>query len=247
MIRLVHGLANNNQQSFSDFYDTYAPRLWGIILLAKLPTAQSETILINTLKKAWQQVNQQILPVKPTFVSLLSLAYREGLPREFVKASLPPNPTAMPSSANRYPLDKTVQVLIAGCSLDDQALFTQSLKASMPRVEITFSSGIDQALVHLRTSFLNSTNLPRLLLLTLSESDTQIDWQLLHQIKTSYRLLPIVLIGTEQQAAMAPKAYDLGITSFLVKPPDLDEWKEELALLSKYWLTIASLPNQQRN
>lgn len=66
--------------AFTEFYDTYAPRLWGLILLANLPPSQSETILINTLLNAWQQVGQTS-PIDDHYLSMiLQLAYQEGLP-----------------------------------------------------------------------------------------------------------------------------------------------------------------------
>lgn len=87
MTQQANGLSNPDQQIFTEFYDTYAPRLWGIILLANLPTPQSETILTNTFTKAWRQIRQKP-PTKLNVTWLLSLAYSEGLPRKAVREIL---------------------------------------------------------------------------------------------------------------------------------------------------------------
>ncbi len=75
-----------NHQTFSSFYDVYAPKLWGIVVLANLPVAESETILINTLAKAWRQFGQGILNEKHIFTHLIILAHKEGLPVDYLKA-----------------------------------------------------------------------------------------------------------------------------------------------------------------
>ncbi|AUD05870.1 hypothetical protein [Spirosoma pollinicola] len=67
-------------QAFREFYATYAPRLWGFVLLAHLPATQSETILINTVRKAWQQLQSPIQSNTPCFSHILRVAYLEGLP-----------------------------------------------------------------------------------------------------------------------------------------------------------------------
>ncbi|HLL95765.1 MAG TPA: hypothetical protein VK404_12355 [Spirosoma sp.] len=240
-------ISGKNQQPFSIFYETYAPKLWGIILLAKLPASQSENILINTLKKAWQKLGQQVHPVEPTFATLLTLAYSEGLPGEFIHTirQTPRPPT--PMNANPLYLDRSVPVLIAGCTEADQALLTQSLEAGKLQVKATFTAKTDQVLPHLQASSADSHNFPRLLLMTVEERDGQTDWQLLQQIKASYRQLPIVMICTDQQGDTALQAYDLGVNSVLIKPFDLAEWKKTLASLAEYWLTVVTLPTQQRN
>jgi len=75
-----------NQQDFTSFYDTYAAKLWGLILTANLPPSQSEAILINTLIKAWQQFDTHTLGEKHFLTRLVSLANQEGLPIECIRS-----------------------------------------------------------------------------------------------------------------------------------------------------------------
>ena len=76
------------QTAFAQFYDAYAPPLWGLILTAKLPAQESETILINTMRKAWQQLDQPTLSEKRLFIELIRLAGQEGLPPTCLRAVL---------------------------------------------------------------------------------------------------------------------------------------------------------------
>ncbi|GAB4023429.1 hypothetical protein GCM10028808_73870 [Spirosoma migulaei] len=236
MTRHANELSGSNQQAFTRFYDTYAPKVWGLILRAKLPSLQSERILSNTFKKAWPQLSQQTSTNASTFTWLLSLAYSEGLPSI--------QPAELMQNDNRS--SKPVYVLLAGCNPNDQALLAQSLKTSMPQIDIGFITTANQTLQHLQNISLEANKFPRLLLLNVEGSYDQVDWPILQQIKANYRQLPIVLISTDQQGDFALQAYDLGINSFLIKPLDLDEWKTKLAALADYWLSIVTLPNQQK-
>lgn len=75
----------NDKQAFIQFYDTYAPKLWGLILLANLSSAQSEAILTRTLIKGWEQLGKDSLRDERVLSILISLARREGLPCECLK------------------------------------------------------------------------------------------------------------------------------------------------------------------
>ena len=85
-----------NQQTFTAFYDAYAPKVWGIILAANLPLLQSETILINTLTEAWRQLDLSILEDKYVLAILLKIACKEGLPMNVLQTILNPNRVLRP-------------------------------------------------------------------------------------------------------------------------------------------------------
>lgn len=70
----------SNIVAFNVFYDTYAPKLWALILLANLLIEQSETMLCNTLTKGWKRFNQEELTERQALRMLISLAYNEDLP-----------------------------------------------------------------------------------------------------------------------------------------------------------------------
>ena len=70
----------NRLQEFHIYYDTYAPKLWGILLKAGLSDTESQKILMNTLSTAWPQYNQTTTNQRSFFLQLLRLAHQEGLP-----------------------------------------------------------------------------------------------------------------------------------------------------------------------
>lgn len=79
------------QVPFETFYNTYAHKLWGLILIANLPASESETILINTLTKAWLHPDRQVYIDRHPCIWLLQLAYAEGLPANLLRPILKAN------------------------------------------------------------------------------------------------------------------------------------------------------------
>ena len=76
--------------AYCSFCDAYAPKLWGLILKAHLPAPQAEAILLNTLTKAWHQLDSQPIQGNQFLSRLLTLAYQEGLPPESLTVILRP-------------------------------------------------------------------------------------------------------------------------------------------------------------
>ena len=78
----------SSTDKFSAFYDQYVPKVWGVILGADLPPQQAETILLNTLIKAWSQIDLSTMTERQVFVKLLVIACREGLPNDYLRVAL---------------------------------------------------------------------------------------------------------------------------------------------------------------
>lgn len=100
-----------DQRAYALFYDTYAPKLWGIILLSDLLMPESETILVNTLAKAWTQFDHHTRSEKRFFTQLVGLACKEGLPVDHLKAilrfnqpgNIPPSPIPTSRDGRQQP------------------------------------------------------------------------------------------------------------------------------------------------
>ncbi|MBO0952954.1 hypothetical protein [Fibrella forsythiae] len=80
--------SGQDQQAYYAFYQQYAPRLWGVILLANLPVSHSEVILANVLVKAWQEQDSYPLTAPHVLSYLIGLSHKLGLPLERVQAVL---------------------------------------------------------------------------------------------------------------------------------------------------------------
>lgn len=81
--------------NFTTFYTAYAPKIWGLLLEAKLPASQAEVILINTFVRGWQDSvtgNTESTMDTPELTRLLGLACEEGLLPASLRAILAAKP-----------------------------------------------------------------------------------------------------------------------------------------------------------
>ncbi|GAB4028946.1 response regulator [Spirosoma koreense] len=146
-------------------------------------------------------------------------------------------------AADSHP-NQHVCVLIATPSPTDQHLIAQRLQTCWSKVELLYSATVDETLICLSTTAMEYYNFPSLLLLDLDMAPRPLAWSLLEQIRASYRLLPIVVISSDQQLETIQQVYELGIQAFVYKSPDQDRWQAQLDELAHYWLTIVTLPKQ---
>ena len=74
--------------NFTTFYAEYAPKLWGLLVEAKLPPHQAEAILINTFVRGWYAFATGVGEDPPGLRQLVGLACEEGLPQTFLQVIL---------------------------------------------------------------------------------------------------------------------------------------------------------------
>lgn len=147
----------------------------------------------------------------------------------------------MLNSANQ-PRNQRICSLVAMTSQADQQLMARSLRASLSRIELIYSSTSDDILACLNTRANEYYNFPSLLLLDLEIATRPIAWQLLEQIRSSFPLLPVVLISLDGRLETIKQAYDLGVHGFVHRSMDWQRWEAQLASLADYWLQVVSLP-----
>lgn len=56
------------------------------------------------------------------------------------------------------------------------------------------------------------------------------------------RALPCVIFSGSANPGDVTTAYDLGVTSFIVKPIDFNDWVSRLEVVFKFWMDIAQRP-----
>lgn len=140
------------------------------------------------------------------------------------------------------PRNQRICSLIAMTSQADQQLMARSLRASLSRIELIYSSTSDEILACLDTMANEYYNFPSLLLLDLEIATRPIAWQLLEQIRSRFPLLPVVLISLDGRLETIKQAYDLGAHGFVHKSMDWHRWEQQLISLADYWLQVVSLP-----
>jgi DNA-binding response OmpR family regulator len=84
---------------------------------------------------------------------------------------------------------------------------------------------------------------PSLVLLDL-EIDGKEGWRVLSWIRgqTPFRYLPVVVLSSSKSQNDMKRAYDLGASSYLLKPPTSDALVEVVRVIDRYWLTLNQTP-----
>ena len=88
--------------------------------------------------------------------------------------------------------------------------------------------------------------LPRLVLLDLYLPNREQAWVFLQTIQSRswQRTMSVVAISRSGEPADVNMAYDLGASSYIIKPMDLDGWFEYFNVLRTYWWHTATLPTR---
>lgn len=66
--------------------------------------------------------------------------------------------------------------------------------------------------------------------------------ELLQLFRQQERKLPLIVLSTSSNPDDVLFCYRAGANSYLIKPPEYDQWKEMMATVASYWLGLAVLP-----
>ena len=90
---------------------------------------------------------------------------------------------------------------------------------------------------------------PSLILLDfdLKGKETGLDFITFLRSKENTRLLPVVMLTVNSSVELIFKSYQMGATSYTVKPFTFSEWGVYLSELRKYWFNTATLPQIRFN
>ena len=132
---------------------------------------------------------------------------------------------------------------------DDQWLLIQkALTEILPEITTVRVSTPAQALALLEEWQTQEWEIPKLILLDLYLPQNSDGWDLLQQIKKMpppFNRIPIVMLSSSMSKTDIRTAYELGISSYLVKPVDFQEWLSYFRELRIYWWETVTLPPLQ--
>jgi CheY-like chemotaxis protein len=129
---------------------------------------------------------------------------------------------------------------------DDQwLLIKHTMKACLPEIAPVRVATASQALELLEEWRHQEWELPQLILLDLYLPDSEDGWQVLKRIKAMpapIKLIPIVILSCSDSANDITRSYQLGASSYLVKPVSPGQWLVRFRELRTYWLETVTLP-----
>jgi two-component system response regulator len=143
--------------------------------------------------------------------------------------------------------NKVIEILLIDDNMNDAELMIRALKKNnMSSKLIHLKDGLEALdFVFCKGSFAerNFNNRPKVIFLDLKMP--RIDGlEVLERIKKDEqtKLIPIVILTSSKQDQDMRKCYDLGASSYIVKPVEFDNFSKALAELGFYWLLLNEQP-----
>jgi CheY-like chemotaxis protein len=146
---------------------------------------------------------------------------------------------------------KPITILFADDDPDDRVLVGDAFEASRLVNDLRFVEDGEELLDYLyrrgKYAPISSSPRPGLILLDLNmpKKDGR---EAIQQIKADPQLrqIPIVVLTTSRAEEDIYRSYDLGVSSFIVKPVTFESLVEVVKTLGKYWFEIVELPASHR-
>jgi CheY-like chemotaxis protein len=143
-------------------------------------------------------------------------------------------------------MGKPITILIAEDDPDDRYLAKEALSESRLANELYFVEDGEELMEFLRHEGSYAASRPPrpgiiLLDLNMPRKDGR---EALHEIKADPQLrrIPIVVLTTSKAEEDILRSYDLGVSSFIVKPVTFEGLVTLMQTLGRYWFEIVELP-----
>ncbi|MEZ4663993.1 MAG: response regulator [Caldilineaceae bacterium] len=145
---------------------------------------------------------------------------------------------------------KSIVILVAEDDPDDRLLVREAFEESRLLNELRFVEDGEELIdyLHRRNKYAGeNTPYPGLILLDLNmpRKDGR---EALAEIKLDQRLrrIPVVVMTTSKAEEDILRTYDLGVSSFIVKPVTFEGLVDVMHTLGRYWFEIVELPAEQK-
>lgn len=140
-----------------------------------------------------------------------------------------------------------ITILVAEDDPDDRLLIKEALEDARVANSINFVRDGEELMDYLlaRNDYADrdSSVRPGLILLDLNmpRKDGR---EALMEIKGNpdLRAIPVVVLTTSQEEEDIVRSYDLGVNSYVAKPPSFTELEQVVRSLTSYWFQIVQLP-----
>lgn len=143
--------------------------------------------------------------------------------------------------------DQVIEILIVDDSQNDVELMIRALKKiNLANKLVHLKDGVeatDFIFCKAKYATRNFNNQPKVILLDLKMPRMN-GLEVLEKIKTNEhtKSIPVVILTSSKEDPDVRRAYELGASSYIVKPVDFDNFSKAVAELGFYWLLLNEQP-----
>lgn len=140
---------------------------------------------------------------------------------------------------------KNARILVVEDNQDHLLLIKNAIQRSFTNVESVLLTSEKECINYLDECIQTGLRLPQFILLDLYLPKRENGWNLLAQIKerkSEIGQIPTVIFSHSEYQEDIMESYDRGVTSYVVKPTDFNEWLAYFETLKEYWWETVSFP-----
>lgn len=144
--------------------------------------------------------------------------------------------------------DRRIVILLAEDDPGDQELTRRALTQESFHVDLRIVEDGEEALDYLlrRGAFADPQKSPRPDLMLLDLNMPRVNGrEVLREMKKHEDIarVPVIVLTTSEQEADILRSYDLGCSSYIQKPVDIDQFTLAVQQLGTYWFRVVTLPS----
>jgi len=140
--------------------------------------------------------------------------------------------------------DKSFAILMIDDDEEDFILVNEALKSKGLKVDLYWAEDGDEAMNFLfhRGEYANVPT-PNLILLDLNMPGKD-GFEVLRDLKANagLRKIPVVILTSSRDQRSVSRGYNVGASSFMLKPLSFDEMASAMQSLCEYWFALVQLP-----
>lgn len=149
-------------------------------------------------------------------------------------------------------MDKTkaepIQILLIEDDPGDRKLVSRFFEKAKVTNQINKVKDGEEALdyLHQRGEFEDSDDAPAPDLILLDLNLPRIDGrEVLEKMKSNedLREIPVIVLTTSEEDEDVHRSYDLGASSYIVKPVDMAQFSDVVQAIENYWFQVVKLPS----
>ncbi|RIV20747.1 response regulator [Fibrisoma montanum] len=140
------------------------------------------------------------------------------------------------------------RILVIEDNPDHWFFIEKAMELCLSEVSATHITTEQASIDYMNSCLHQEWDLPTLILLDLYLPNPENGWRVLEHIKqmpAPVNQIPIVMLSSSNQRDDIAEAYHKGISSYLVKPTQLEEWISYFQKLRSYWWETATLPKMK--